>query len=619
MKPSSACSLQTALDKLVIASSPIKKYNIQMKTRNIVFTTLMLCMSATSCSLDELNPSGVTVDKVASTVQGYNKLINSCYFDLSRYFYGRNLLLVTEGGTDTWTADLNSNNNQNYMKYASGGAMSIDMAKDYWNGAYDAINYCNLVIERVGDVEGFTSEKEKNAKVAEAYFLRALYYFHLVEQFGAVSLTLTETKTPETAATRTAPLEIYEKAILPDLRFAAEHLPETNEAGRPAKKAALGLLAKACLQTREYGSKDHLAEALTVSRTLIENGATYHVQLYANFRNNFNEANNKNNQEALYQIPYSQAYGSTNVYDHNNDFKRFYCTPTAFGAVLSAGFQLETGRWSGGNFMPSKYLLDVFKNADGTLDPRYALSFQTSWTANTNYTWSADAVKQFDRASTVPAGTQVLNGELAIKIGYPGEPGYNEQKATKLTQKYIWVDINDLYGDDKKVKMKYTRVNVDAGEVDNPFIKFYPSLTKFNSGSLISPKSNNYTSDAFATVMRLGEVYLIAAEAEFFMNGPTGTAAAFVNTLRIRVGAAAISPADISEQFLLDERARELCGEYTRWYDLKRMGKLTKEYLMEKNPDVGQYFTNGVHALRPIPQGQMDAISNPAGFQNPGY
>jgi hypothetical protein len=117
----------------------------------------------------------------------------------------------------------------------------------------------------------------------------------------------------------------------------------------------------------------------------------------------------------------------------------------------------------------------------------------------------------------------------------------------------------------------------------------------------------------------MGEVYLIAAEAEFYLNGATGNAANYINVLRNRVSAQLVDASDISIQFILDERARELCGEYSRWYDLKRTGKLTKAYLTEKNPDVGKYFIDGTHGLRPIPQGQMDAISNPDGFQNPGY
>ena len=112
----------------------------------------------------------------------------------------------------------------------------------------------------------------------------------------------------------------------------------------------------------------------------------------------------------------------------------------------------------------------------------------------------------------------------------------------------------------------------------------------------------------------------MSAAASFHVNGALGTSANYLNVLRDRVGAKRISSLDITAQFILDERARELCGEYTRWYDLKRMGKLNRSYLMAVNPDVGQYFKDGVHGLRPIPQGQMDAISNPGEFlQNNGY
>ena len=114
-------------------------------------------------------------------------------------------------------------------------------------------------------------------------------------------------------------------------------------------------------------------------------------------------------------------------------------------------------------------------------------------------------------------------------------------------------------------------------------------------------------------------MYLIAAEAEFYLHGADAKAAGYVNRLRDRVNGEQVAAGDISQDFLLDERARELCGEYSRWFDLRRMGKLNKAYLMKTNPDVGQYFKDGQNGLRPIPQGQIDAISNPDGYQNPGY
>jgi len=60
-------------------------------------------------------------------------------------------------------------------------------------------------------------------------------------------------------------------------------------------------------------------------------------------------------------------------------------------------------------------------------------------------------------------------------------------------------------------------------------------------------------------------------------------------------------------------------GEHVRWYDLKRTHKLTKAYLLDKNPDVGDYFVDGYYAVRPIPQVFTDVIVNGADYQNPGY
>jgi hypothetical protein len=598
-------------------------------TKYFMIAGTMLALNS-ACSLEEYNPSGLTVDMVLETYDGYNKLINNCYFDIPRYFYGRSLLLVTEAGTDIWTADQNSTNNQQYFKYASGGAMPVDMAKDFWNGAYDGINSCNACIDRIDKVKGFPSEAAKKEKVAEAHFLRALYYYHLVEQFGKVVFHVHETTGTITSPERVEPMKVYEEVIIPDLEFAIEHLPVTRDAnnlGRPTKKAALGLLAKACLQTKAYGTDAYLAKALEASKKLIDDVAAGGAQFDAKMSPNYADAfpwSTKTNDEILHLVTYSQNYGSTNVYDHNNDYKRFYCYPDAFGAILAdATEKRKMGRWSGGNFMPSRYLLDLFVMPDGTVDPRFYKSFQTEWAANKAYTWTADALIQYDRASDVNTQTDVAVNETAIKFVLQNEAEYAE-KANKLKKPFMWVDVNDVY-DAKSVKMKYTRVNQNPGEVENPFIKFYPSLTKYNSINAFHYQTTNtsrFTTDMSSVVMRMGEIYLIAAEAEFYLRGANADAANYINVLRSRAygaGKGQVTAANINVQFILDERARELCGEYTRWYDLKRAGKLNKAYLMEKNPDVGQYFIDGVHHVRPIPQAQIDAITNKEGFQNNGY
>ena len=79
-----------------------------------------------------------------------------------------------------------------------------------------------------------------------------------------------------------------------------------------------------------------------------------------------------------------------------------------------------------------------------------------------------------------------------------------------------------------------------------------------------------------------------------------------------------VTPADINLDFILEERARELIGEKHRWYDLKRTGTLL-ERVRAHNLDAAPNIQE-MHLVRPIPQTQIDRVSNPGNFpQNPGY
>jgi hypothetical protein len=118
-------------------------------------------------------------------------------------------------------------------------------------------------------------------------------------------------------------------------------------------------------------------------------------------------------------------------------------------------------------------------------------------------------------------------------------------------------------------------------------------------------------------------MYLIAAEAQFNL-GRSDSAAYFINKIRTRAAIPGheadmqITPAQVTLDFILDERARELCGEQLRWFDLKRTGKLL-DRVRRLNPDAAQYI-QPFHVVRPIPQTQIDAVTNKTEFtQNAGY
>jgi hypothetical protein len=131
--------------------------------------------------------------------------------------------------------------------------------------------------------------------------------------------------------------------------------------------------------------------------------------------------------------------------------------------------------------------------------------------------------------------------------------------------------------------------------------------------------------------MRLAEMYLIAAESAMKLNITTAgkTPADYINVLRTR--AAIKTPVDytsamqvtnkqIDLNFILDERARELCGEHLRWPDLKRTKQLENRLGVGKqNPDITA-FNPAKHYLRPVPQAELDVLQNKEEYgQNPNY
>lgn len=124
-------------------------------------------------------------------------------------------------------------------------------------------------------------------------------------------------------------------------------------------------------------------------------------------------------------------------------------------------------------------------------------------------------------------------------------------------------------------------------------------------------------------VIRLAEMYLIAAEAAWRQD-KLQTAADYINVIRMRAALPGredemlVAGSDINLEFILDERARELVGEKHRWYDLKRTETLlerVRTYNLDAAPNIQE-----MHLVRPIPQTQIDRVSNPGDFtQNEGY
>ena len=544
-----------------------------------LYSVALAAVSFSSCSLEENNPAGFTKENLATSIEGYETLVNQCYFAMERYFYGTDSWMsLTEGDSDLWTYQANqSTSYTQWFWFFAGASPNTTYTNNWWNGTYDGVGSCNEAIALAGYAP-YKTEAERNAKVAEARFLRAIYYFNAVEQFGGVTMLTEPETTLNYAPERTDPLTIYKEVIIPDLEYAVEWLAVGTHATTtvPTKKAALGFLAKACLQTYEYGSTEYLQKALDSAKELIADcesgGAKYNAYMYPTYEEVFKESNNWENKEALWKHRWyagSDGHGSSNGnYKLNRNDEYFLCNVNKFGAREDN--QETRLTWEGcisGIFMPTQHLLNLYVQEDGTLDPRFHESFTTEWNANKNYIWDTSAANMYDKDESI-VGTELKKGDLAIKFVMPQDEDYAEEKANRHTSNYLMIAYDDVYNDQKH------NVNMQYNGMENQFRYFYPSLNKHNSSNYYvanaSKKRNGNLNATF--MMRMAEVYLIAAEADIYINGGAN-AMGYINKVRARAGAKALT-GTATVRTVLDERGRELCGEYCRFYDLKTLSKI---------------------------------------------
>ena len=566
--------------------------------------------SVCGCSLKEFNPGGTTAEVVFSSEEGINSLVNSAYVYYGSQFYGReDILMLTEGGTDLWINIANSGYGRQMTKY-DGLNSTIGQIRNTWNRFYEIINYCNAGLERIQQVS-FKNEAEKKARIGEMSFLRAFSYWHLVEQFGEVDLRTTETKTVELTAHRSS-VSALSDLMLADLEVAISNLPidpiPVTDIGRATLKAAYGLKARIALTRVAYESsvaeKDkYYGLASAAAQYVINHQGQLQTALYETPEQVFKPSNNKNNKEALFTVTHS-TINSLNPQPNNPNrlhiwFKAKYSGKAGMVRDLSYGADRNSN--SGGMcFMPTRHLLELF---DESKDRRYDDWFREKYYLNVDkYNWSIDDLAAFEKPASL-AGTSLNRGDLAL--------WFTKKKISKDKRNgsYAIVDIDDIYTGNK--------VNTNAH-----FNVHFPTLTKYDDPDL--PEIGSQVGSKDVILMRLAEMYLIASEAEMMRSSGNKTLAKdLINVLRKRAALLGkenemlVAEADLNLDFILEERARELCGEHIRWFDLKRTHKLV-DYVKNYNQDIT--LMQPYHINRPIPQQFLDVITNPSEFgQNNGY
>lgn len=153
-----------------------------------------------------------------------------------------------------------------------------------WNRLYQSVSAANTAIQGARIISA--DENVKNRLEAQARFIRAYTYFHLVRSFGSVPYMDSPVESAEAldAASRTPENEIYEN-IIQDFQFAKNHLPD-KYTGNARNIATKGSAATALAEV--YLTLKRFAEAVSEARYVLNNAGTFNYGLAQNYQDLFN-------------------------------------------------------------------------------------------------------------------------------------------------------------------------------------------------------------------------------------------------------------------------------------------------------------------------------------------
>ncbi len=173
-----------------------------------------------------------------------------------------------------------------------------------WGSLYRGVGRANLAIENIGKMPTTAiSEQKKNQLLAQAYFLRGLFYSHIAVYFQDAPLILKLQTLQEAYVPKNTYQEIADQ-VIKDLKFAADNLPNSYPAaqyGYATKGAALGILSRFYLYNGNYQG------VLDATSTLMTMG----YSLESNYAQLFTEAG-ESSREILFSVRFNQDVSANN-------------------------------------------------------------------------------------------------------------------------------------------------------------------------------------------------------------------------------------------------------------------------------------------------------------------
>jgi hypothetical protein len=291
----------------------------KMKSKYLKLLCLVAILVLGSCKksfLTQYDPDSIAVANYFRTENDVLLAVNGCYSLLrSSNTIGENSDLWTDQRSDdTGTNDNQSNAGEPFQFNNFSLIPTNSYLYAHWLAMYNVIANCNVVLSNIDKVSFASASTKQNYK-AEAEFIRALIYFHLVREWGDVPLVTTQlTTTAQVTANtfRTPQLSVY-KQIVADLKDAvASPLPATQSAGvagRISLAAVNTLLGQVYLTMAT--TEDPTNQTANLNSALSYLTAAYNAKSFSNlssipYASVFDVAQKGTNPELIWQIVYKQ-------------------------------------------------------------------------------------------------------------------------------------------------------------------------------------------------------------------------------------------------------------------------------------------------------------------------
>ncbi|MBO9202491.1 MULTISPECIES: RagB/SusD family nutrient uptake outer membrane protein [Niastella] len=538
-----------------------------------------------------------------------------------------------------------------------------------WDTLYTGIGDANLLIKNA-TASLSTSDAIKKVALGEGYFFRAYCYLRLVSQYGGVPLKTEPSTVVEREFTRASPEEVY-KQIISDFKQAYDLLPNTSSPAKITKDAAAHYLAKAYLfrasEINDSWNSATKAADLAAIVPLCDEVISHHP-LTTNFADLWKYTGSDAPNEKLSELILSAQF-TADVSTNGANTQHLY-----WGSRYDDISQMQrdvTGDRPFSRLRTTYYMLRLY---DQVNDSRFWKSFRTKWRLNksagnyyvngdlgimyvcnqpgdtrfsayklndvvlyskTNKTipnvyvaWPAGATKDWNIPLNDPRFPPLSKHMDGSRIALNETRGLRDMNLARSAETYLMA---------AEAKIRLAKLGTGAYSDALTYINAVRARAQYVAGEDRAAYFDG--GGAQGTSGQSPTINSFIAENSYYESNniaPTTAASASLAITNIN----SLPPSDeyviatlkLSGDYdrmlalVLDERSRELVGEYKRWEDLSRTKTLISR-VRAFNPQAAGNITD-FHNLRPIPQTYLDGIQlngkalsadEKQSQQNPGF